>query len=154
MAVTILWSTSTATRAPVPTRNRRTSITSNSIANVEMETNLITPSWGSESGRKGGLADTRVYKEVAMAKLTTKQKPNLFVAAMGVYERVGARSGPGGCHAPTLGRGPMGSDTIHGPTAQKAVTQHPDRFWTSTYFSDSRRLKWNLDMRPAPLESL
>jgi hypothetical protein len=61
-----------------------------------METNLITPSWGSESGRKGGLADTRIYKEVAMAKLTTKQKPNLFVTAMGVYERVGARQRPGG----------------------------------------------------------
>jgi hypothetical protein len=48
-----------------------------------MKTNLITPSWGSESGRKGGLADKRVYKEVAMAKLTMKQKLNLFVTAMG-----------------------------------------------------------------------
>jgi hypothetical protein len=79
MAVTILWSASTATIGhpflQAIEEQARTSITSNSIANVEMETNLITPSWGSESGRTGGLADTRVYKEVAMAKLTTKQNP-------------------------------------------------------------------------------
>jgi hypothetical protein len=93
-----------------------------------METNLITPCWGSESGRKGGLADTRVYKEVAMAKLTTKQNPNRFVMAMGVYERVGARPRPGGGRAPTLGHAPMGSNLIHGPTGQNRATQHLDRF--------------------------
>jgi hypothetical protein len=38
--------------------------------------------------RTDGLTDTRVYQEVAGAKLTSKQKPNLFVAAMEVYERV------------------------------------------------------------------
>jgi hypothetical protein len=43
-----------------------------------METNLISQSWGSELGRMGGLADTRVYKEVAMAKLTTKQNPSVL----------------------------------------------------------------------------
>uniref|UniRef100_A0A0A9AQK7 Uncharacterized protein n=1 Tax=Arundo donax TaxID=35708 RepID=A0A0A9AQK7_ARUDO len=32
----------------------------------------------------------------------------------------------------------MDSNTIHGPTAQKTVTQHPDRFWTPTCFDDSR----------------
>jgi hypothetical protein len=42
---------------------------------MDMETNLISQSWGSESGRTGGLADTHVYKEVAMAKLTTKHNP-------------------------------------------------------------------------------
>jgi hypothetical protein len=78
MATAILWSASTTTRAPVSASNQRTSITSNSIANVEMETNLISQSWGSELGRMGGLADTRVYKEVAMAKLTTKQNPNVL----------------------------------------------------------------------------
>jgi hypothetical protein len=128
MAVTILWSASTATRAPVLASNRRTSITCNSIANVEMETNMITPSWGSESARNGGLADTRIYKEVTMAKLTTKQKPNLFVTAMGVYERVGARPRPGGGRALTLGCAPMGSNLIHGPTGQNRATQHLDRF--------------------------
>jgi hypothetical protein len=40
---------------------------------MEMETNPISQSLGTESGRTGGLADTRVYKEVAMSKLTTKQ---------------------------------------------------------------------------------
>jgi hypothetical protein len=89
-----------------------------------------------------------------MAKHTMKQKPNLFVAAMEVYERVEAQPRLGGGRAPTLGRAPMGSDTIHGPTTQKAVTQHPDRFWMSTRFSDSRRLSWNFDMRPVPLEAL
>ena len=53
------------------------------------KTNLISQSWGSESGRTGGLADTRVYKEVAMAKLTTKQKPQSVCDSYGVYERVG-----------------------------------------------------------------
>ena len=33
-----------------------------------------------------GLVDTRVYEEIAMAKLSTKQNPDLFVAAMEVYE--------------------------------------------------------------------
>jgi hypothetical protein len=33
-----------------------------------------------------GLADIHVYKEVAAAKLTIK-KPNLFLAAKGLYER-------------------------------------------------------------------
>jgi hypothetical protein len=119
-----------------------------------METNLITPSWGSKSGRKGGLADTRVYKEVAMAKLTTKQKPNLFVTAMGVYERVGARPRPGGGRAPTLGRARMGSNMIHGPTGQNRATQHLDRFWTSTSFDDSHRPRYYFDMRLVPLEAL
>ena len=40
-----------------------------------MESNLKSPSWGSESSRTDGLVDTRVYKEVAMAKLSTKQNP-------------------------------------------------------------------------------
>jgi hypothetical protein len=34
----------------------------------------------------------------------------------GVYERVGARPGLGWGRAPTLGRAPMASDMIHGPT--------------------------------------
>jgi hypothetical protein len=119
-----------------------------------METNLITPSWGSESGRKGGLADTRVYKEVAIAKLTTKQKPNLFLTAMGVYVWVEARPRPGGGRAPTLGCAPMGSNMIHGPTGQNRATQHLDRFWTSTSFDDSHRPRYYFDMRPVPLEDL
>jgi hypothetical protein len=66
----------------IPTSNRRASknkINKNSICIHEI--------WGPESRRTGGLADTRVYKEVALAKLTRK-KANLFVADMEVYERV------------------------------------------------------------------
>jgi len=42
---------------------------------MEMKTNLKSQSWDSESSRTDGLVDTRVYKEVAMAKLTSKQNP-------------------------------------------------------------------------------
>jgi len=50
---------------------------------MEIITNLESTRWGSESSRTDGLVDTRVYKEVAMAKLSTKQKPpNLFMAAL------------------------------------------------------------------------
>ena len=31
--------------------------------------------WGSESSKSGGLADTRVYKEVTEAKLASEQNP-------------------------------------------------------------------------------
>jgi hypothetical protein len=55
---------------------------------MEIRTNLKSQRWDSESSRTDGLADTCVYKQVAMAKLSTKQKPNLFVVAMEVYERV------------------------------------------------------------------
>jgi hypothetical protein len=76
------------------------------------------------------------------------------VTAMGVYERVGTRPRPGGGCAPTLGRTPMGSNMIHGPTGQNRAMQHFDRFWTSTSFDDSRRLKYYFGMRPVPLEAL
>ena len=33
---------------------------------------------GSESSRMDGLVNTRVYKEVAMAKLSTKQNPTIL----------------------------------------------------------------------------
>jgi hypothetical protein len=36
----------------------------------------------------GALVDTRVYKEVAIARPTIKQNPHLFVVTMKVYERV------------------------------------------------------------------
>jgi len=45
---------------------------------MEMKTNLKSQSWGSESSRTDGLVDTRVYKEVAMAKLSTKQNPTVL----------------------------------------------------------------------------
>jgi hypothetical protein len=73
---------------------------------------------------------------------------------MGVYGRVEAQPGAGGGRAPTIGRASMGSDMIHGPTAQKTVTQHPDKFWTSTYFNYSQRLRYNFDMRLVLLEAL
>jgi hypothetical protein len=74
--------------------------------------------------------------------------------AMGVYERVGARPRPGGGRAPTLGRAPMGSNMIHGPTGQNRATQHLDRFWMSTSFDDPHRLRYYFDMRPVPSQSL
>jgi hypothetical protein len=67
---------------------KRTSRTRNSIANMGMKTNLNLKRQGSESSRMDGLADTPVYKEVAMANTFNKIKPNLFAAAMEVYERV------------------------------------------------------------------
>jgi hypothetical protein len=78
----------------------------------------------------------------------------MFVMAMGVYERVGARPRPDGGRAPTLEHAPMGSNMIHGPTGQNRATQHLDRFWTSTSFDDSRRLRYYFYMRPVPLEAL
>jgi hypothetical protein len=53
-----------------------------------MKPNLNLKRPGSESSRMDGLADTPVYKEVAMANTFNKIKPNLFAAAMEVYERV------------------------------------------------------------------
>jgi hypothetical protein len=66
----ILWSTINQTTRVIHASNRRTSknkINKNSIC--------IHESWGLESSRMGGLADTRVYKEVAAAKVTIKQNP-------------------------------------------------------------------------------
>ena len=44
--------------------------------------------WGSESSSMGGLVDTRIYKEVAEAKLTTKQNP-ICLWRLGRYMRGG-----------------------------------------------------------------
>ena len=41
-------------------------------------------SWGSESSRTDGLVNTRVYKEVAMAKLSTNKTQLFLVAAKGI----------------------------------------------------------------------
>jgi hypothetical protein len=42
---------------------------------MEIRTNLKSQRWGSESSRTDGLVDTCIYKQVAMAKLSTKQNP-------------------------------------------------------------------------------
>jgi hypothetical protein len=42
---------------------------------MEITTNLKSQRWGSESSRTDGLADAHVYKQVAIAKLSTKQNP-------------------------------------------------------------------------------
>jgi hypothetical protein len=65
-----LWSTINQTTRVIPASNRRTNknkINKNSIQIHEI--------WGLESSKMGGLADTHFYKEVAAAKLTTKQNP-------------------------------------------------------------------------------
>ena len=43
-----------------------------------MKINLKSQSWGSESSRTDGPVDTRVYKEVAMAKLSTNKNPTVL----------------------------------------------------------------------------
>ena len=48
----------------------------------------------------------------------------------------------------------MDSNTIHGPTGQKTVTQHPGRFWMLTCFDVSRWLRWNFEVKPVALERL
>jgi hypothetical protein len=90
---------------------------------MEMKTNLKSQSWGSESSRTDGLVDTRVYKEVAMAKLDLNKTQLFLVAAKG-YMKVEGR--PPGCwgRAPTLGRVPNGPNLIHGPLDQTKATQH------------------------------
>lgn len=87
--------------------------------NLEIKTNLKSQRWGSESSRTDGLVDTRVYKEVAEAKLTSKTKPNLKVAAMGVYKRGRGRPGRGGGRPQTLGRAPIGPNLITWPIGPK-----------------------------------
>ena len=42
------------------------------------KTNLNSLSWDSESSRTDGLVNTYVYKQVAMAKLSTKQNPTVL----------------------------------------------------------------------------
>jgi hypothetical protein len=63
-----------ATRAPILQaikEQSKISRTSNSIANGD-DNQSESQRWGSESSRTDGLADTRIYKQVAMAKLSTK----------------------------------------------------------------------------------
>jgi len=70
-----------------------------------------------------GLVNTRVYKDVAMAKLSTN-KTQLFLVVAKAYMKVEER--PPGCwgRAPTLGHVPNGPDLIHGPSGQNKATQH------------------------------
>jgi hypothetical protein len=98
----------------------------------------------------GGLADTRVYKEVAWAKLSTKQNSICLWWLWGIWEdRSTTRTWWGLCSNPRTC--PMVSDKIHGPMAQKMVMQHPDKFWTSNCFDDSHHLKYDFDMKLFPL---
>ena len=53
---------------------------------MEIKFNIKSQMWGSESSRTDGLADTRVYKEVAMAKLSTKQNPTVLGGGQRVYD--------------------------------------------------------------------
>jgi hypothetical protein len=91
-----------------------------------------------------GLADTRVYKQVAMAKLSTKQNLNLFMVAMEVYERVeddqdwwrsslNPRTRP--CWAPLDTRpiGPKLGDaapwTEKGPYSKSTIVAASEKIW-------------------------
>jgi hypothetical protein len=108
---------------------------------------------GPTTSRTGGLANTRVYKEVAMAKLTTKQNPIYLWWLWGIWEGRGTtrtwwgscsnpRTRPHGLRHDTRADGPKNSDTT------------PYRFWTSTCFDESRCLRYDFDIRPIPLEAL
>jgi hypothetical protein len=48
----------------------------------------------------------------------------------------------------------MGSNTIHDPTDQKTMSQHPGIFSTLTCFNDSCWLRMNFDMKLKPLVSI
>jgi hypothetical protein len=48
----------------------------------------------------------------------------------------------------------MDPNTIHGPTVQKMAAQHRDRFRTSTWFDDSRRLRRHFEVKTVLLEAL
>jgi hypothetical protein len=78
---------------------------------------------GSENKWTGGWISTRVYKEVAKAKLASN-KTRVFLTAAKGYKEVGER--PQGCwgHIPTLGLIRLGLYLIHGPLGQIRVTQH------------------------------
>jgi hypothetical protein len=120
-----------------------------------METNLISQSWGSESGRTGGLADTCVYKEVAMAKLTTKNKPRSNCGGNGgIWEGRGMtstwwgscsnpRSRPHGLRHDTWADGPKDGDAA----LWQILDVHLFRWFP-------RCLRYVFDMRPIPLEAL
>ena len=78
-------------------------------------------------------------------KSRTKQNPQTLRRATAVNYRI-------------LGVTPwtrplMGPNTIHSPTDQKTVSQHPDRFWTLTCDHDSRWLQTAFDVRPLRLAS-
>jgi hypothetical protein len=66
----ILWSTINQTTRVIPARNQK--ISKNKIKKNSIWIHDI---WGLESSRTDSLVDTHVYKEVAAAKLTTKQNP-------------------------------------------------------------------------------
>jgi hypothetical protein len=95
----------------------------------------------------GGLADTRIYKEVAAAKLTIKQNSIYLRRLWRMTKGVRGR-------APTLGRASIGLNSIHSPSGQNMARQHPDRFCMSHCFDVSHAIGWCSDVRPDPLERL
>jgi hypothetical protein len=97
------------------------------------------------------LANNASSNEVARAK-SNQQNINLFVVAMGVYERGRGRPGRREGRALTLGRAPIGPNLIHSPRGQDMVTQHHDRFCMPHCFDVSHGLRRNLDMILVPLE--
>src|SRR5881394_4446686 len=60
----------------------------------------------------------------------SKQNPNPNLGGGYGFIRLRVSQGP-------LGASLMDSNTIHGPMAQKTVTQHPGRFWMLTCFDVS-----------------
>ena len=48
----------------------------------------------------------------------------------------------------------MGSNTIHGPTTQQAVSQHQNKIWMLTCFDGTRWLRMNFKMVLVVLERL
>ena len=84
----------------------------------------------------------------SVSRWKTKHKQNLNpnVAAATEYMWVRAWNPPG--HAP------IGLQHDTRAISPKEVTQHPDRFWSSTCFINCRPLRTAMDMNPVELESV
>jgi hypothetical protein len=110
--------------------------------------------WGLESSRTGGLADTRIYKEVAAAKLTIKQNPICLWWLWRYMREWRTTKGVLG-RAPTLRCAPIGLNSIHSPSGQNIARQHPDKFCMPRCFDVLMDgIGWCSNVRPDPLEML
>jgi hypothetical protein len=100
----------------------------------------------------GGLANTRICKEVAAAKLTIKQNPICLWPL--VYDRVVDDQRGAGVIIQTLGHTRIGLNSIHSPSGQNMARQHPDRFRMPHCFDVSHGIGWCLNVSLDPLERL
>ena len=93
--------------------------------------------------------DTTMQCLFLKGKLKTKQNPTLKGGGYWVYILRKVL----GLLVEAKGASTTWANMVHGPTAQKTAAQHPDRFWTSYCFGDSRQLRMNLGLKLVPLEA-